>query len=231
MPSTPIFVGEGDQRRDRLVLDAQRGEQALVAGLAEAAVDELDRRSPGVGLADELRADRPGDPLVAGLLGVDRAVLGVGHREQGERRERRPGQVLGDVAVHLPVRDEPEHLVARDGVAGRLRGGAIAGRGTRAEHGGRRTGRRGGGCRAEHEDQGDGDDDGDGTEADDGPSGHALSVGRRGNRVKCALPSRETRTRRRAIWSAPTGRRRVGTSWSTGAFASEENTDDHGPRS
>ena len=94
-----------------------------------------------MGLADELLAERTDDRLVALLGRVDRAAGLVRHREQGERREVDPSEVVGDPRGHLPVREVAIHLVA----GGRDRGGlGRRGRGLvlPALGGAARTGRR-----------------------------------------------------------------------------------------
>ena len=187
--------GQRDQALDGRVLEGDRSEELLIPRRPEARVHDLDAHLPVVRLVDQLLADRPRDPLVAELLGVQAAGLGVRDREQGERRQRRLRQVVGDVAVHLPVRDEPEQLVLRDRARGR-NGGRVGGGAdgrvravTRERAGpgrGGADGRMRGAVRprSEPHDEGDDGDDGDGTDADDGPSGHGDSVGPTPDRVK-----------------------------------------------
>ncbi len=194
-------IGKRDEPRDRRVLDLERSEQALVARRPEAGVGELDGHVAVVRLADELLADRAGDPLVPGLARVDLAGPGVGDREEGEGRQRRLREMVGDVAVHLPVRHVSVELVLRKRTRGRLRCGrrrgdrlgrcAVCGRaigGTRVDRAGRR------GRRSQGVHEGDRDDGRDGNEADHGPSGHGASVGPLGNPVKSAGQAAGNRT-------------------------------------
>ena len=193
--------GKRDQAVDGRVLERGRAEEALVPRRPEARVGELDVHAAIVCLADELLADAAGDALVAELLGVDRTVLGVRDREQGERRQRRPGEVLGDAVVHLPVRHEAEQLVLRDRSLGRdgrdrrwsgrrrhrVRGRGCPRRGCARSRTGAGAGAR---ARPERQPEGDDRDDADGTDADDGPSGHGDSLRPTPDRVKRARESR-----------------------------------------
>ena len=95
-----------------------------VAAQPEAGVDELDPRAVRVRLLDDLAADVPGDRAVAGGARAQRPVVGVGDAEQPDRGQGRPGEVVDDPRVHLPVRQEPVQLVAgRRGRAGGARSG------------------------------------------------------------------------------------------------------------
>ena len=176
-PVDADLLHQGREVRDRRVLDLRGGEEPVVAGHAEARIDELDGDPAVVCLADHLVPDRTGDPLVAGLRGVDLAGLGVRDGEQAEGRQGRLREVCRDRPVHLPVRDEAEQLVTgdRDGSGrGVTRSpGRSAGR-LAARRGSRRRARTDGWGRGEGEDERSGDDDGDGTDADEGPSGHGL---------------------------------------------------------
>ena len=126
------------------------------------------------------------DPLVAGLVRVERAGPGMRHGEQREGRQPRPGEVVGDPVVHLPVRHEADDLVAGERPDRRASG--APGRNGRCAGGraGRGVGGLPAGARAELGGEDDGDGDDDGTDADEGPSGHRRSVGPAPDRVNRA---------------------------------------------
>ena len=110
-----LLLGEVHELLDPAALRLVAAVELPVLRLAETRVDHLDAGSTLVGLANQLLAEIPGDPPVAGLVVLHPAAAAVGHREQRQRRQVGLGQVLGDAGVHLPVRDEPVHLVPRDG--------------------------------------------------------------------------------------------------------------------
>ena len=103
-PVDPEVLPERDQPGDHLVLDRLAREQLRVLRPAEARVGQVHPLVPIVGALDDGPPHGPGDLLRPVLGHGERALAGVGDREEGDRRRVDGGEVVRDRCRPSPSR-------------------------------------------------------------------------------------------------------------------------------